>query len=465
MPAAKPKFYFTLDSLLETPVVYTLAKTFLQLDPLLDYEATAAMIIADLEEKHGNLSDALRANHRALKVEPNNADAHLQRGFIYLGLEQAEDALQCFEKVVALDPAFQHGYGWTMLGTHLNNMHRYARAIPCFEKALELDRDSLYALNGYGLALYSQQRYWEAQTFLELALAQPNLTNAFKAEIRCNLGLALIKQEKYKKALHHLAVALKLNNKLVEAWCGKAQALLLLENYPAALDAVAQTLALAPYNLIALGYKSAALFNLERYEEALAVCDQLLKANPQDSVTWSERGTALARLNQFTEALTSCQRAIELDEQQEMNWLNFGFVLEKLEQYGEATRCYQKALMLKPDYQLAWNNLGMTNLQQFLRAAQQNELALAENHWWQAIEYGRKGKAKDWLQEECNFLQQAAAAGHYALVEQLSDEMEDNDLLIPLRHAMQYLQTRDLNVVTSLPIELRAQTEKIINQF
>ena len=148
-----------------------------------------------------------------------------------------------------------------------------------------------------------------------------------------------------------------------------------------------------------------------------------------------------------------------------MNWINYGYVFERLEKYIEAAACCQKALVLKPDYQLAWNNLGMANLHQFLQAARRNELAVAENHWRQAIEYGRKGKAKDWVEEEFNFLQRAAASGHYALADRLAGELEDNVLLPPLRHALHYLQTRDLTVITTLPPELRAQTEKLIHQF
>ena len=466
MPAAtKQKYFFTLDHLLETPLLYRAAKTFLQLDPLLNCEATAALKLAALDEVHGNYDDALRAANHALKVEPGNAQALMLRGIIHLQLEQAEEALQNFEQVVSVDPAFQHGSGWTMLGLQLNKMNLCARALPCFEKALQLNPDSRYAQNGYGFALFAQKRYWEAQTFLELALAQATDDDLFMAEIRNNLGHVFLQMNQPKKALHHFSVALKANAKLTDAWCGKALALIRLNAQAAALEATQRALALEPNRRDALCFKATTLHSLERFAEAIVVYDQLLKADDRQAVWWSDRGVALAKTNQFTEALNSCRRSVELAEQEPILWLNYGFVFMTLEQCASAADCFQKALVLKPDYQLAWNNLGMAHLHQFISALRNHDVPQAESHWRQAIESGRKGAASGWHQEEYNFLRQAAATGDYASALRLAEILAGNDLLPPLLYALEYLQTRDLTVFANLPNDVRRQTEKIISQF
>ena len=466
MPVAtKQKFYFTLDHILETPLVYRATKAFLQLDPLLNCEATSALHIAALDEAHGNHEDALRAVDYAIKVDARNADAHMQRGFICHALDQPLEALKSFEQVVAINSHYQHGYGWAMLGLHLNQLERYGRALPCFEKALLYDPDSVYALHGLATALYFQKRYHEARMRLARALKQPEQTNALTAELRCRMGLTLLQLQAPKKALSQFVLALKSNKKLTEAWCGRAAALLQLTAHQEALNAATQALTLEPENAAALNVKSAALSALDRNEEALVVLDALVKCDAQNAAVWSQRGVALAKLKRFSEALECSQKAVTLDGQEPGNWLDYGFVLEKIEQYIGAVDCYRKAIICAPDQRAAWHKLGKVELQLCWLAIQKNESAVAKAHWLEAFSVREKGATQEWLLEEYNFLLRTALSGYQLFAYQLVLTLADNTLLLPLQHALHYLQTRDLALLANLPDELRRQTEKVLNLF
>jgi Flp pilus assembly protein TadD len=84
MPSSNSAFDTVVDEILEMPLFYQAAKTLLQLNPFPPCQFACSMSLASLSSIQGNNEFALREVNRAIKLEPMNADAHLQKGIISL---------------------------------------------------------------------------------------------------------------------------------------------------------------------------------------------------------------------------------------------------------------------------------------------------------------------------------------------------------------------------------------------
>jgi len=62
--------------------------------------------------------------------------ALIEKGTLLLEDAKYDEALECFDKVLSLDPKNTHA--WNQKGVALRSLGRYDEAIRCFNKALEI---------------------------------------------------------------------------------------------------------------------------------------------------------------------------------------------------------------------------------------------------------------------------------------------------------------------------------------
>jgi tetratricopeptide (TPR) repeat protein len=80
-----------------------------------------------------------------------------------------EEALQCFDKALAIDP--KDAKAWALKGATLGMLSRHQEALQCLDKALELDPRDVDAWNYRGAALDMLDRHQEALQCFDKALA------------------------------------------------------------------------------------------------------------------------------------------------------------------------------------------------------------------------------------------------------------------------------------------------------
>ncbi|NMC60355.1 MAG: tetratricopeptide repeat protein [Candidatus Methanofastidiosa archaeon] len=100
-----------------------------------------------------NLLDELKIKkaqtkiNKLLKETKNDPFLFWLKGYIFLydGTENFEDAIECFDKAIRIDP--DNAFAWEFKAIALRSVGRYEEAIQCYEKSLEfnpLDYSAIY---------------------------------------------------------------------------------------------------------------------------------------------------------------------------------------------------------------------------------------------------------------------------------------------------------------------------------
>jgi len=260
----------------------------------------------------GRFEEAINQFNAALHEDPDFADAHHNLGTALLNHGQPEAVLQHLAKAVALrptDPRFHQD-----LGSILFMQSQLDQAILQFRETLRLNPNSAEGHRSLGVALIQSGKAAEALTHLSSAvrLAPDN------PDLRFNLGLALLDQNQPAAAeaqfaaglrlspqdtrFHYrLAVAQAAQRKTAEAIQHYRESLRLTPDFPEALNELAWLLACNPNPDLRNGAEAVTLA-----EKACA-----LDKNEHPSMLLT-LAAAYAEAGRFSEAMSTAQKAHDL---------------------------------------------------------------------------------------------------------------------------------------------------------
>ena len=114
--------------------------------------------------------EALDCLDKILKIKPEiESDVLNAKGIVLGESGDGEEALKCFELAFTKPGTAGHFALWVNKGTVLSNLEKPTEAIECFEKALELKPDNVFALFNKALTLHHLGKYPEAIKFFDQA--------------------------------------------------------------------------------------------------------------------------------------------------------------------------------------------------------------------------------------------------------------------------------------------------------
>lgn len=325
----------------------------------------------------GKLAEAAASYREAIGINWQDADAHLNLGFV-LGEQQnykaAEHALM---QALEINPQMPDAF--YILGVMFKAQGNQAGAIENWVRALELKPDfeivygDLYQLlfdegqigrarevilKGIGMFPGRADFYWclgnlqaaeghdeQARNCFLLALSiRPDYAPACNA-----LGMALARLNRYAEALASYDRAIQLQPDFIEAFNNRGVALEHLDQPEQALDSYGHALRLQPENMGVLSNRSNALLKLKRYEEALAGYEKIFLLHFCNAEILSNHGSALAGLGRHAAALASYDRALELKPDSADILFNRGNMLARMSRIEEALASYDRSLLLRPN--------------------------------------------------------------------------------------------------------------------
>jgi Flp pilus assembly protein TadD len=194
--------------------------------------------------RQGLLADATVSYQEAVRLHPDHAEAYSRLGKVLAQQGRREEAIAAWQRTVALNPA--HALTHASLGEALVQVGRRADAIPCYRRALQLSPDffaalmnlgcllleqqpaealglferarqvqanSVQAMTNFGFALNALDRVAEAEAIFRDALAR----DPSSPEGHSGLGIALARQERHEEAVACQRRALELRLTYPEA--------------------------------------------------------------------------------------------------------------------------------------------------------------------------------------------------------------------------------------------------------
>ena len=252
----------------------------------------------------GQHGKALASLSKVVAREPGNAEAWHNRGVILAELRRLEEAVDSFDKALAIQSTAE---AWTNRGAALLNLMRLEEALCSFDKALAIKPAFVGALYNRGNALMELERYPEAVAAFDNMLVQaPNSFEAWN-----NRGAALHEIKRFADSLESYDRAVKIRPGYVPAWTNRGKVLRNLERFDDALASYDKALAIASDNLQAWHARATTLRTMHRFEDALVCVDKALAIQVDFLPSLLLRGWLLCELNRITDGLAVIRRAAE----------------------------------------------------------------------------------------------------------------------------------------------------------
>lgn len=286
----------------------------------------------------GRFAEALAANERALRLDPDNASAAVEASQAATQLGQAEKALDYARQAVRVDPRSAEAHN--RLGEALLALQQTDEAVACFRAAVDLAPHKAELHNNLGAALLRTGDLDGAQRGFTAALD----LDATLPDAQLNLGLVLHQRGDLDAALRHFRAALDLKPELLQAQFHVGVILHARGDLPGALAALRRAHELAPGNAGVANHLAWCLATgpgLTAAERAAAVplAEQAVAATGRRAPAMLDTlAAALAANGRYDEATATVQRAIELAEEQGATAL-LGELRQRLELY-QAGRPY-----------------------------------------------------------------------------------------------------------------------------
>ncbi len=286
----------------------------------------------------GDLDGAIHLCQKALKLDPDSAEAHDHLGDLLVRNGMTQQAKAHFARAIECQPEYVAAH--LNLGLLLCNEGDPKAAIRHLRRAQQIDPARAEAYNDCGVALCDLGRFDEAIEQYQSALdIDPQYTAC-----HYNLGCLLTRLGRLSQAVEHFERALAIDSQLDSSHYGLANALMALARVDGAI---------------------------EHYRKALEI-------NPENAGAHNNLGLALVRQAGFRQAIEHYSRAVELNPRSDVYHYNWANALVSIRQFDQAAAHYREAVQLNPEHDPARNNLGVLLIQQG-----KAEQAIA--HWKQTL--------------------------------------------------------------------------------
>jgi tetratricopeptide (TPR) repeat protein len=302
-----------------------------------------------------------------IEQEPNIAEAYNNRGNAYNGLSEHEQAIEDYNKAIALSPNFAGAYN--NRGVAYVRLKQHDRAIEDYNKAIALNPNYAEAYSNRGAAYYGLRQHEQAIADYNKVIAlNPNYAEAYS-----NRGAAYYGLKQHDRAIADYNKAVELNPSCAEAYSNRGTAYAELNQHERAIEDYNKAVELNPTYAKAYTDRGAAYYGLNQHERAIEDYNKAVELNPTYAETYYNRGAAYYGLNQHERAMEDYNKAVESNPNFVEAYNNRGLAYAKLNQHERAIDDYNKAIELNPDFVDAYNNRGAAYAE-----LKQHELAIAD---------------------------------------------------------------------------------------
>jgi predicted O-linked N-acetylglucosamine transferase (SPINDLY family) len=293
-----------------------------------------------------DFAGALDWTARVLKIDPDNAIAHNNRGLALKGLDDLDGALMSYDRAIAIKPDYPVAYN--NRGNVLKELKRADAALQSYDRALALAPDYVDAHYNRAVLLGDLEQWEAAAASYENAIA----IRADHAEAHCNLGAALQALKRFDAAAASFIKAISIKPTLSKAHSNLGNVLRELERFNEALDSCERAIVLEETLAEAHLNRGNVLYDLKKWDVALASYDRAITLRPKLAEAHINRGNLLFSLKQqetAEAAVASLEIGLTLKPDSADAHEILGHVLRDLKQHEAAIASYDRAMALDPD--------------------------------------------------------------------------------------------------------------------
>ena len=233
------------------------------------------------------ITDSLEVLNRAIELNPNYAEAFINRGLIRLSQENKPEALTDLEQAHRLKPHIKQI--WDLVLRLHAEAKQYSEAILLLIKMIEIDPN--YEKSFSLLAAFNQKADDSAlavKSFEKVLEVRPGM-----ASMHLNLGIALNKQGEANTAIGHFKKALAIRPDHAEAYYNMGNALKAQGKLEEAIESYNKALAIKPDYVEAYSNMGVTLKDQGKLEEAIEAYNKALAIKPDHAEAYYNIGIAL----------------------------------------------------------------------------------------------------------------------------------------------------------------------------
>ena len=186
--------------------------------------------LAVIFKNKGKTSDSLKANVRALKIDPNDFESHFNLGNTLKALNKLEDSKVSYQKAISINPNFADAYN--NLGIVLRELNRLDESEASYQKAISINPNFADAYSNLGFTLRELGRLNESETSYKKAISiNPNFADAYN-----NLGFTLRELGKVEDSKNSFKKAIELKPDYPDAYNNLSLTFLMEGNFKKAYE-------------------------------------------------------------------------------------------------------------------------------------------------------------------------------------------------------------------------------------
>lgn len=302
------------------------------------------------------------------------AQRHFESGERAYLAGQYQEALEEYDRGLAIDPAHYDGYP---ARAHVREqLHDWQGAVTDYNIYLDVFPDNIEVRFGRGLARYQAEQYaLAAEDFRQLLTTPASGETQFifyrqslegggtdriltaqggiRDYIFNYLGLAERKMGNHAVALVCFDSAIRLNPREPDYYVHRGLTRQEAGDPAGARSDYEQALRLDPDHALAY-YNLSSLVRTTGGKDFERMLDEAIEKNPSLSYTWMERGYYRLERGDYQGALHDYNQAVRLAPKDAEAWLNRGLAREKLKDFEGAYKDFSMAITLAQEYEKAW---------------------------------------------------------------------------------------------------------------
>lgn len=175
-------------------------------------DAEAWYLLSSVNGMLGDIEAAGECCRRAIDMQPDFCEAHVNLGHVYLSQGRHEDALGQYQAAVKLNP--QHAAALSGFGNVLTTLGKHEEAVKAYQGAVRINPNQPEAYYNLGNLKKAQKQYEEAVHYYQQAIRlNPNYAAAYN-----NLGAVLYAHGHPVRGVEHIRRALEIDPDLPAAY-------------------------------------------------------------------------------------------------------------------------------------------------------------------------------------------------------------------------------------------------------